>query len=208
MAYAASTSSGKQLNFKVYLDSKEIGFHRVIITPTAEGEKVSVEANFAVKFFFITAFSYLHTAEEHWKNECLESIATSTTENGDETYVHSKPIDDGLTITTNKSQVPLTGCIRSFAYWDYQRLDSKRLLNTQTGQHVPASFKFLGEDLYENEGSSIVAKQYVLDAENTEINLWYSSAGEWLSLKTKVKGDRELAYHRVMGSQFTHGMEQ
>jgi hypothetical protein len=198
MANPALTPPEKNLDFKVYLDSKEIGYHRVNITPTVDGEQISVEAKFDIKFLFITAFSYLHTAEETWKNECLESISTETVENGDQMFVRSEPANDGLFITTDQAQEALTGCIRSFAYWDYDRLYTTQLLNTQTGEYVPARFSSLGDVIYENEGKRIAAKQFVLEAENAKINLWYDKDDQWLALKTKVKGDRVLAYHRIM----------
>ena len=202
IANATSDLTGKQLNFKVFLDSKEIGYHQVHIRPTIDGEQVNVEAKFEVKFLFITAFSYLHTAEELWKNGCLQSINTQTTENGDEMFVRSEPILGGLAITSHQSETSLTGCIRSFAYWDHQRLDTIRLLNTQTGQYVPAKFSSMGEVSYNHEGKRVAARQYVLEAENAEINLWYSLDNEWLALRTKVKGGRELAYHRITETDF------
>lgn len=200
-AASASTDSeanDKQLNFKVFLDANEIGYHRVNIQPTNKGEQISIESKFDVKFLFFNAYSYLHTAEEQWKNECLESIKSETIENKDEMFVRSKSTTDGIAISSHQAETSLTGCIKSFAYWDYQRLDSKRLLNAQTGEYVRAKFSALGEVIYEREGNSVTAKKFLLQAEDAEINLWYSLDNEWLALQTEVKGGRVLAYHRIM----------
>ena len=205
IANIAVSPEAKQLDFKVFLDSKEIGYHRVNIEPTPEGELINVEAQFKVKFLLITAFSYLHTVQEKWSNECLRSITTQTTENGDEMFVQSEPTVDGLAIKSHQTDSELSGCVRSFAYWDPQRLNSDRLLNTQTGEHVPAKLNFIRDVTYETDDVSRPAKQYLLEAEDAEINLWYDLQGEWLALKTKVKGGRELAYHRTMDDNAVGG---
>lgn len=203
IANVTGESADRQLDFKVFLDTKEIGYHRVNISPTTDGEQVSVEAKFRVKVLFITAFSYLHTAEEQWNDKCLARIDTNTKENGDKMFIRSEYTADGLAISSHQAETVLPGCVRSFAYWDPHRLDSNRLLNTQSGEHVPARLSALGEVIYENDGNQMAAKQYVLEAEEAEINLWYSLDDEWLALETTVKGGRVLAYHRVIASKPT-----
>ena len=116
----------------------------------------------------------MHTAEKSWTNGCLESIETRTTENGDHMFVLSESTIGGLTVTNNQAETSILGCIRSFTYWDPQRLNSTRLLNTQTGEHVPAKFSDLGEVVYKNVGKSLAARQHILEAEDAEINLWCS----------------------------------
>ena len=187
----------KNLNFRVFLDANEIGYHKVLITPTGDGETINVQAKFDVKFLFFTAFSYLHEANEQWQGRCLTRIDADTTENGDKFFVRSEPRENGLEISSHKTETSLDGCIRSFAYWDVERLFTDRLLNTQTGEYVPASITALGDKDFELDGTSYLAKQYVLRAENADINLWYSQDNEWLALKTKVKGGRVLAYYRT-----------
>lgn len=187
----------KQLNFRVFLDSREIGYHRVRVAPAIEGKRVSVEANFNVKVLFISAYSYQHSAEEQWKGDCLTSIETETIENGDQFFVRSQLADDGLTIDSHLGQDALTGCIRSFAYWDVNRLDADRLLNTQTGKHVPADISSAGDSEIEIDGVKVPARLYVLRAEDADIKLWYGYDDEWLGLETAVKGGRTLSYVRT-----------
>ena len=56
-------------DFRVLLDEREVGYHRVTVTPGAQGDRVRVEARFDVKVLFIPAFRYEHEASEVWTGE-------------------------------------------------------------------------------------------------------------------------------------------
>ena len=70
----AEDSSSKTLMFDVFLDGKKIGYHRFEIDGSRSNADVRSEAKFDVKFLFLTAFSYRHSARENWTGGCLEEI--------------------------------------------------------------------------------------------------------------------------------------
>ncbi|MFT5259971.1 MAG: hypothetical protein ACI9J2_001335 [Saprospiraceae bacterium] len=188
----------QQMKFNVYLDKKEIGYHEVEITTTPTGERVNVEAKFDVKYLFIDVFKYLHKAQEVWTAKCLSSIVAETVENGDILFIRSNGTGENgsLTIENNEGSKELSGCIRSFAYWDVERLRTDYLLNTQTGGYVRAKLTLIGSSLIEIQGLLYPAEKYLLRAEEADIELWYDQSDQWLALKTKVKGGRILSYLR------------
>ncbi|NND82019.1 MAG: hypothetical protein HKN50_06275 [Gammaproteobacteria bacterium] len=186
----------RQLNFRVFLDDNEIGQHKVTITPEKTGKRVTVDAKFDVKILFFNAFSYRHTAEEQWQGDCLKRISTETIENGDRFFVRSKAIDSGLKIDSHRGEAKLTGCVRSFAYWDVQRLQAEKLLNSQTGRHVAANLTQTGPSSIEIDGMQVPANRYELAAEDATISLWYGADNQWLGLKTVLQGGRTLTYLR------------
>ena len=72
----------KSYDFKVFLGDKEIGFHKFMVTPHKDQTYVNSEANFDVKFLFISAYTYLHQNSEVWKGNCLQAINATTDDNG------------------------------------------------------------------------------------------------------------------------------
>ena len=68
---AANDSLNETLMFEVFLDGKKIGYHRFEIDGPRSNAAVRSEASFDVKFLFVTAFSYRHSAQENWAGGCL-----------------------------------------------------------------------------------------------------------------------------------------
>jgi len=80
----AEDPAEKTLVFDVFLDGNKIGYHRYEIDGPRNSAAVRSEAKFDVKFLFLTAFSYRHTAEESWAGGCLQEIQARTDSNGKE----------------------------------------------------------------------------------------------------------------------------
>ena len=192
----ASENNAQQLKFKVFLDDDEIGFHKLAVSPIEGGEAVSIEASFDIEIIFINIFSYRHQADEVWQQGCLVSLNSATTENSDKEFVKSSIIDGALQVESVEHNARLTGCVSSFAYWDVKRLQTEYLLNSQTGEYVPAELTALGQSSFEFSGNISAATQYRLFAEDAFIDLWYDDNNVWMALQTKVNGGRVLTYYR------------
>ncbi len=195
-AFAKAIEAGpeKRWDFRVYLDDKEIGYHRVRVVPGPDSERVTVEARFDVKFLFITAFSYDHLTEETWRGDCLTNLQASTDANGDRQFVRTREISKGFRLETHKGEQDVSGCLRSFAYWDPARLNAPALLNTQTGELQKAAVTDFGSNPIEIDGKIVDAVQYRLSVDGADIDLWYTPDRHWLALKTLTKDGYELKY--------------
>ena len=191
---AVTHHSPQQWRFKVYLDEQMIGYHTVTVNPEKTRATVQIEASFDVKFLFFTAYSYLHNTQETWENNCIKTIESRTNDNGEILYVTGQQEDQKLVLNTHAGPQSLPGCVRTFAYWDPRLLQARRLLNTQTGEYLDVSIKYIGdEDLIIN-GDSIVARRFQLLSENIAIDLWYSESMQWLALQTTTKSGNQLRY--------------
>ena len=195
IAVEAKANTEKQWQFRVFLDDKEIGYHKVRLTPEDDRRRVSVEAKFDVKFFFVTAYSYDHKTEEVWEGACLADIQSRTDDNGDELYVRRQAKGQAFTVETHDGQQELQGCVRSFAYWDPELLKASRLLNTQTGEYQDVEIIELGENPIEIDGRIVDAIQYRLMIENSSIDLWYTPDMNWLALQSMTEGGYRLSYY-------------
>jgi hypothetical protein len=194
---AATVGSTENIEFRVFLNKDEIGSQRLSVERAGNRVNVSIDANFKVKVLFINAYSYTHSAQEVWQGQCLASIETTTKENGTTSFVKGQIVQDEFIINSHTGKTSLSGCIRSFAYWDLARLSTTKLLNGETGEQVDAQLSAKGETQLIVQGKPVATEHYVLRAEGADINLYYDLDKNWIGLKTIVKGGRTLAYFRT-----------
>ena len=190
----ASAFSEKHWNFKVFLDDKEIGKHAVHVIEDQDFRKVTVDANFKVKFLFFTAYQYQHRAEEKWQGSCLKHIEVRTDNNGDDLFVRKTSDSNDFIVETHAGTQQLGDCVRSFAYWDLDLLRAKKRLNTQTGEYESVEIVELGEDQFEVDGQAIDSLRYRLVVGDKEVDLWYTADMNWLALQSTLEDGYRLKY--------------
>ena len=190
----AEDSPSRTLVFDVFLDGKKIGYHRFEIDGPESNAAVVSEASFDVKFLFVTAFSYRHSARENWAGGCLAEIEARTDSNGKELNVVGERTGDAFVIDTGEQEATLPECVMSFAYWNPGFLEQPRLLNPQTGEYLDVEVEELGKDVVRLDGREVPARSVRLTARQMDITLWYSENAEWLALESVAKGGRILRY--------------
>lgn len=195
-AYISSSMAmqAKRYDFKVFLGDKEIGHHKFMVTPHDDQTYVSSEASFDVRFLFINAYSYLHQNNEVWKGDCLQAIDATTDDNGEQLFVRGKYQEQGLQLHTHEGSQKLSGCVRTFAYWDPELLNSQQLLNVQTGKLEEVNIQSLGKAVLVKDGNNVMAKQYRITNPKFSIDLWYSKDQEWLALESTTDTGARLRY--------------
>lgn len=194
----AHAAQSQAWNFRVFLDDAEIGKHRFTLRE-ANGERVlTSEARFAVKIAFITAYRYLHDAEERWRGNCLAGLTARTNDDGKKNAVdavlETTSAGARLVVTDGSRRATLDGCAMTFAYWNPEMLKQGRLLNAQTGEATPVKVTSLGEETIAVRGAPVLARRYQLSGPPQPIDLWYSATGDWLGLESTVGGGRRLRY--------------
>ena len=95
---ADSSAGTQQWNFRVYLDDSEIGYHNFSLVEEDGRRQLVTEAEFQVKFLFITAFRYEHVNVETWQGDCLQEIRSQTDANGRKFAVRGVRDEDALAI--------------------------------------------------------------------------------------------------------------
>ena len=194
-ATAAHSDDPRQSwNFKVLLDDKPIGYHQVRINRDANRKAVHTKAQFDVRFMFIPVYSYVHDTRETWENGCLVNITSTTDDNGDDFFINSKPLNQRLALETQDGISTFDGCVRTFAYWDIEMLQSTHLLNTQTGEYQAVTITDMGSDTVNLEGDKIEARRFKLICEDMNIDLWYSNDMHWLALESTTASGAVLRY--------------
>lgn len=188
-------SDEREWNFRVFLDESEIGYHRFSLSGDAVESYVTSEADFRVKFLFVTAYRYRHSNSETWQGDCLQRIESETNANGDKVSVSGSVGPGGFRISGGDDDEPAGACVKTFAYWDPDFLTEAELLNSQTGEMMPVKVESLQPESLIVHGEPILAQKYRLSAEGMELFLWYSQDDqEWLGLQSTTKGGRKLRY--------------
>lgn len=190
----AEAPVNRTLLFDVFLDGKKIGYHRFDIAGQKSNAAVRSEASFDVKFLFVTAFSYRHSAMENWSGGCLDEIEARTDSNGKELSILGERSGGAFVIDTGEQEAELPECVMSFAYWNPGFLEQPRLLNPQTGEYLEVSVEELGRDIVTLDGREVPARSVRLTARQMDITLWYSENAEWLALESVAKGGRIIRY--------------
>lgn len=194
-----ATTTRQSWNFIAYLDNEKIGYHNFEVINNDGKIIVNTQAKFDVSFMYIPLYSYEHKNKEIWSNDCLISLDSSTLDDGEELFVNLSNTNGSTRIITPDNNITKTSCIRSFAYWDYELINSKALLNVQTGEVIDVSYSFVGSEKININNQSIDARHYQLKGKDSagkliNINLWYNSNNQWLALQSKLDNGRSLRY--------------
>lgn len=191
---AAAQDVTQTWNFRVYLDDKPIGYHRFELRQQGERRELRSTARLDVKVLFINAYQYLHDADENWRGDCLQSLASRTDDNGKQLSVSATAQGNEFNVSNRERHYSLSGCVMSFAYWNPAMLQQLRLLNAQTGEYDQVTIKALGDESLQVHGATQASRHYRLTGSKLSIDLWYSPAGEWLALESTTENGRRLRY--------------
>lgn len=179
VAGAPAFAETRAWNFRVYLDEREIGYHRFTLHGEGEARELQSEARFQVRLLGFTAYRYRHDATERWRGDCLQALDSSTD-------------DDGERQKVDWREAP-GACAMSFAYWHPKILQGGRLLNAQTGRFEAITVTPGGEETIEVRGSPTPSQRYRLVGANLAIDIWYAGK-QWVALESAARGGRRLRY--------------
>ncbi len=191
---SGATDAVSSWDFSVMLDGDKIGYHRFELVDEGQRRRVTSEAKFDVRFLFVNAFRYRHSANEVWRGGCLREINARTQANGKKLAVSGATVEDRLVIDSGSTRNEFQDCVMTFAYWNPEFLRQPRLLNAQSGEYLDVQVEDLGREVIEVRGRDVDASVYRLTAKKLELKLWYSTNNEWLALESVAKGGRIIRY--------------
>lgn len=188
---AAASASGLDSAFDIMRKGDRIGFHAVDVEETEDGHRVETRIEMKVSFGPITLFHYSHDALEIWKDGALHSLTSRTDSNGRKMELSVERSGDRLLVEGQdyQGEAPLSAIPSS--YWNKDIVNTKYLLNTQTGALIEVTTKSLGET---KAPSGAVAEQHLING-SVALNLWYDDL-RWVGADFVVRGEA-LAYKLV-----------
>ncbi len=181
--------------FHALLDDKPIGEHTFTVVVDGATRKVTSEASFDVKFLGMGLYHYRHHADEQWKGDCLETLSSTTDDDGKPASVHLERHGDANQVKTNAGTTTVPGCLMSYAYWNPAMREQARLLDPQTGKVDAVRVSRAGTGTIPVDGKPVAATRWRIDAPEAPIDIWVSEQGEWIGLDSMVaKGKHKLSY--------------
>jgi hypothetical protein len=190
----AWSASSQTYDFKVFLGKDEIGRQRFDVSTEGERTQVRVDAQFTVKFLYITVYTYRHTNVETWERTCLREIRAETDDNGESFFVNGIFRNRQLQVQTQAGNWIGEGCLKTFAYWNPEWITGNRLLNSQTGEHQLASVLAVGEETIPVQGVPTRTTHRRIVTDKFTIDLWYTLSGRWVALHSTTKKGDTLRY--------------
>ena len=190
----AAADGSRKFDFDVFLDDKKIGTHYFKLKSENGVEEVQSVANFKYTVFFIPAYRYQHQNEERWADNCLVEFNAKTNANGKRIEVSGEKGDAGFRVVDGESEVDLSGCVMSFAYWNPSFLQQSQLLNPQTGEYEDVEVQKIGADSVQVRGVDTPATRFELTSPNARLTLWYSLTDEWIALESTAKSGHIIRY--------------
>lgn len=190
----ASAAVGGQTVFRVTLDDKPIGTHRLEIRRKGDFWEVRTNASLNVKLMFFTVYQYQHNNTETWDGNCLQSIDATTDDNGEFYLLKGDRESNELLLKTENQKFSLGGCIRSFAYWNPELLKSEHLLNAQTGEYTQVDIEELGSEMLSIGENRLLTRRIRLVSSDDVIDLWYANDNRWVALQSRTRGGSTIRY--------------
>jgi hypothetical protein len=199
-AFAADGEAGLASHvyaFHALLDDKPIGEHRFDVVVDGASRKVTSDADFDVKFLGIGVYHYRHHADEQWKGDCLDMLASTTDDDGKAARVHLERSGDVNQVRTAVSTTSVPGCLMSYAYWNPALREQTRLINPQTGKVDAVRIEPAGTGTIPVDGKPVAATRYRIVGAESPIDVWYSDKGEWIGLDSMVSGGKHKLSYRL-----------
>ncbi|HEX6142432.1 MAG TPA: DUF6134 family protein [Geminicoccaceae bacterium] len=197
-AAAALRPPAEDIAFQALRNGSPIGTHKLRFSKDGERLTVDIEIAFAVKFAFLTLYSYHHTNRETWENGRLVRIETRTDDNGERFRVSGRAVGDRLEIDGSSGRLTLPGDTVPSSYWDEAMATRGEWLDTQAGSLARSAVKAQPEEMVRIGRTEVPARRYALVGDIT-CDLWYHD-GEWVKLLFLGEDGSAIDYVRMAGS--------
>ena len=95
---------GPSLSFAAVRNGQTIGHHSLTFQKNGTQLKVSTAIDLAVKFMGVTAYRYMHRAEEVWSGDTFQGLTAQTDDNGKKYAIRIRR--DGAALTVERNARP------------------------------------------------------------------------------------------------------
>ena len=190
---SSALAVGSKRLFKVYRAGSEIGRHSVEAITNGDRLSVRIEVDLAVKFLGITAYRYTHRNNEEWVAGALQSLNSSTNDDGEKAYVRLTRSADSFAIDASGYKGDLSLDAAPSSYWNHRSLEAPTWFSTQSGIPLDINIQKAGEEAG--------LKRWKVTGE-VSIDLFYDDQNEWRGSQFDGKGE-DITYEEVQsGPQF------
>jgi hypothetical protein len=183
-------ASARDLRFRVLYRGKSVGTHSV--TFQADGERLIVvtHIDITVKVLFFTAFRLRHDAEEVWLAGRLDSVKSTTDDNGTQLKVSGYSAGDGFRIIGEDGPfLAAAGLLTSNTLWDRRLVHESRMIDVQHGGEVGLVARLIGEEQVDTPQGPVRATRYQMITPHYAGTVFYDAGGRWVKGVIEQQGE-------------------
>ena len=177
------------LDFRVFRDGSEIGYHRLDFRAEGERLTVDIDINLEVGIGPLVLYRYRHRNRESWDGDRLIGFQSETDDDGEKFSVSARRLQEAIRIDREPAEdyVLSDPDVLPTTYWREETVRQARLLGTQEGATKAVNVSQSGTETVEAAGRQVPARRYDMDGDLT-LTLWYDETGRWVKLAFPLKG--------------------
>lgn len=183
VAGALPAAATESIAFSVVRDGTPIGTHRIDIARTGSEIRVEVAIDLLVKIAFVPVYRYTHRNREIWRDGRLQSIDTTTDDNGTPLFVRGRVAGNGVRVESSSGTFVAPADVIPTSYWARETVARDRLLDSQNGRLLAVSV------VPETAAGGGPGTKYRVTGD-LAIELWYDARDRLRRLAFDLRGAR------------------
>ncbi len=192
---AAAPPSGGVLDFTVLRNGSEVGRHEMLFRSEADGLKIDIRTNVAVKVAFITAYRFEHEGHEVWQGAHLARLWSKTNDDGTKHVLDVTAGGDSLVVMADGKEPEKSTASIPASLWNERIVQQKSILNTLDGSRMAIQVADLGTEAVLVKGAKIPARHYAITGD-LQREVWYDAQNVLVKVRFKAKDGSDIEYLR------------
>lgn len=189
-AHAALTAGPRLMDFKVYRNGSEIGYHRIDLKREDNRITADIDILLEVGVGPITLYRYRHKNREEWEDGQFVRFQSETDDDGDPYAVLAERRGDVIRIerehdddyeTDDLTLLPTT-------YWNPETVNRRRLIDTQKGRIFDVGIDRGTWQRIDPGIGPVEARRYRMSGD-LSLDLWYDRTPRLMKISFELKGD-------------------
>jgi hypothetical protein len=193
-AFAAPPPGGV-LDFTVLRNGSEVGRHEMLFRNEADGLKIDIRTNVAVKVAFITAYRFEHEGHEVWQGGHLARLWSKTNDDGTKHVLDVTAGGDNLVVMADGKEPEKSSTTIPASLWNERIVQQKNILNTLDGSRMSIQVADLGTETVLVKNTRVPARRYVISGD-LQRELWYDAQNVLVKVRFKAKDGSDIEYLR------------
>lgn len=192
---AAAPPPGGVLDFTVLRNGSEVGRHEMLFRTDADGLKIDIRTNVAVKVAFITAYRFEHEGHEVWQAGRLARLWSKTNDDGTKHVLDVTAGGESLVVMADGKEAQKLSASIPASLWNERIVQQKDILNTLDGTRMAIKVADLGTEAVAVKNTVVPARHYVITGD-LQRELWYDAQNVLVKVRFKAKDGSDIEYLR------------
>ncbi len=191
----AAPPQGGVLDFTVLRNGTEVGRHEMLFRSEADGLKIDIRTNVAVKVAFITAYRFEHEGHEVWQGAHLARLWSKTNDDGTKHVLDVTAGGDSLVVMADGKEPEKSSASIPASLWNERIVQQKSILNTLDGSRMAIQVADLGTEIVLVKGAKVPARHYAITGD-LQREVWYDAQNVLVKVRFKAKDGSDIEYLR------------